>query len=96
MLVGIEIVKEEVIVFDAVLQVIHNLLLFVNLYSETSPLIEDILIIVHIIVGFASEAATARQYKLSLTLKRVLNAGLTHCVLLGWVSSELLLMRGSA
>jgi len=53
LLVGIEIVKEKVVVLDAILQVIYDLLLFVNLDSEASSLIENIFIIIKVVIRLA-------------------------------------------
>lgn len=48
LLVGIEVVKEEIVVLDAVLKVVHDFLFFVNFDAEATTLIENVLIVVHV------------------------------------------------
>ena len=49
LLVGVEVVEEKIVVLDAVLKMIDNLLLFVYFDSEAAFVVEDIFIIVHVI-----------------------------------------------
>ena len=65
-LVSVKVVKEEVIVFAAVLKVIDNFLLLIDLYSEPAPIVEYVFIIIHI--GLSCEVTTPCNYQLSFWL----------------------------
>ena len=92
LLVGVEIVKEQVIVLHSVFQVIHDFLLFIDLDAEASTLVEDVLIVIEIIVCLASKAPTSCQYKLPLCFEGILDTGLPHRVLLERVSCKIMLV----
>jgi hypothetical protein len=46
--VGIEVIEEQVIVFNAVLQMVYHFLLLVYLDSETPSVVEDVLVVIHV------------------------------------------------
>ena len=71
LVIRIEIVKEQIVIFDTILEVIHNLLLFVDFDTEAASVIEDIIVVINRMVDFAREATAPRYDQLPLSLKGV-------------------------
>ena len=64
LLVSIKIVEEQVIVLNFVVQVVDYFLFFVDLYAKASLVIEHVFFV--LLVYLATQAASPRQYQLSL------------------------------
>ena len=58
LLVRIEIIEEQVVIFNTVLQVIHHFLFFIDIDAEASAFVEYVIFIITVI-NFARKAATA-------------------------------------
>ena len=58
LLVSVEVVEEQVVVFNFVVKMVHYLLLFVNLDSETTSIIEDVILVLLKVVDFATQTST--------------------------------------
>lgn len=67
LLVGIEVVKKQIVVLDSVFQVIHDLLLLVYFDAEAAPFVENVFVVVH--VKLATQTATACDNLLSLRFR---------------------------
>lgn len=67
LLVGIEVVEEQVVVLYTVFKMVDNFLLFVDLDAEASPVIENVLIV--IIIELAAQTATTSYDQLPLCFK---------------------------
>ena len=80
LLIRVEVIEEQIVVLDAVFQVIDHLLLLVDLDAEATSVIEDVVIVVNQCVSFAIEAASSRNYELPFSLLRVVGAPLDRLV----------------
>ena len=77
LVVRIEVVEEQVVIFDTIFEVIHDFLLFVDFDTEAAPVIEDIIVVIDRMVDFAGEAATPCYDQLAFSLKRVFILAIT-------------------
>ena len=57
--VSVKVIEEQVIVFNSILQMIHNFLLFIDIYAEASAFVEYVVFVIRTVINFAREAATA-------------------------------------
>ena len=64
-LVRVEVVKEQIVVFTFVLEVIYHFLFFVDFDSKASLIVENVFIVIHI-VCLSRETASPGNNKLPL------------------------------
>ena len=72
LLVSVEVIEEQVIIFNTVLQMIHHFLFFIDIDAEASAFVEYVIFIITVI-NFARKAATACKDQLALSFKWILS-----------------------
>lgn len=77
LVIRIEVVEKQVIVLNAIFQMIHYLLLFVDLDTKTASVIKNIIVVIDRMVHFASETTTSSNDQLPLRFKRVFSLSLS-------------------
>ena len=90
--VSVEVIEEQVIIFNSVLQMIHHFLFFIDIDAEATAFVEYVVFIIRAVVDFSRQATTAGKDQLAFSFERILpGIALSMITWLLWrISSPLL------
>ena len=70
--VSVEVIEEQVIIFNSVLQMIHHFLFFIDIDAEATAFVEYVVFIIRAVVDFSRQATTAGKDQLAFSFERIL------------------------